>query len=329
MLPRDWERLSARYGYGGWVDIEHCANCCARLLIDGKPFREIESDCWDPARRLADCDEWGIATQVLSTLPVMFSYWAKPADALDLSERLNDHIASLVRDHPTRFEGLGTVPMQDPSLAVRELERCVCTLGLRGIQIGTNIEGRNLDDASVLPVLAAAQRLNAAVFVHPWNMAGQTEMPRHWMPWLVGMPAECARAACSLIMGGVLERYPRLRICLAHGGGSFPGTLGRIDKGFKERPDLCQSATIVAPSSQASRLYYDSLVHDAAALRLLLDRVGAERIALGSDYPFPLGERPPGSLLRNMQGISDAQMTRMLAGTAREFLGLDEVAQHK
>ncbi|MFO0872417.1 MAG: amidohydrolase family protein [Phycisphaerales bacterium] len=328
ILPERWPDLRARYGYGGWVNLEHCADCRARMLIDGRHFRDIESNAWDPRRRLRECDAAHVGVQVLSTVPVMFSYWAKPADALDLARILNDHIAGVVRDNPDRprrFEGLGTVPMQDPALAVRELERCVNDLGLRGIQIGTHVDAsdgvRNLDDASIFPVFEAAAALGAAVFVHPWDMMGKERMPRYWLPWLVGMPAETALAACSIIFGGVLERLPALRIGLAHGGGAFPFTIGRIEHGFRERPDLCAVDNPRNPREYVRRIYFDSLVHDADALRYLLHLAGPDRVALGSDYPFPLGERVPGELIRSM-GLDDATQARLLRGTALEFLGL-------
>src|SRR4051812_37113355 len=206
-------------------------------------FRDVAPNCWDPAARLEDCDRHGVTTQVLSTVPVMFSYWAKPEHALELSRILNDHIAEVCRAHPGRFEGLATLPMQDPALSVRELERCVKDLGLRGIQIGSHIEREgqpdwNLSDPHVVEVLEAAAALGACVFVHPWDMMGSQLMPDYWLPWLVGMPAETARAVCSVIFGGVLDRLPALRIAFAHGGGSFPGTIGRIEHGHKVRPDL-------------------------------------------------------------------------------------------
>lgn len=260
--------------------------------------------------------------QVLSTVPVMFSYGAKASHAHDLSQLLNDHFATVVRAMPDRFVALGTVPMQDATLAVRELERCVTALGFPGVQIGTNVDGRDLDDPSLAPFFAAAEALSAAIFIHPWDVVGRKEIPRFWMPWLVGMPAETSRAACALAMGGVLDRYPRLRICLAHGGGSFPYTLGRIEHGFQARPDLCATHSTTPPREHLKRLFFDSIVHDDEALRYLVNTVGAEHIAMGSDYPFPLGENPPGKLLRNANWLTDAQRSRMLAGTAMEFLGL-------
>lgn len=321
ILPERWPDLRERFGYGGWVSLEHHGHCRARMMIDGQCFREIESNCWDPLRRIDECDAHGVDMQVLSTVPVMFAYWAKPRDAAELARILNDHLASVVARHPARFLGLGTIPMQDAALATRELERCVRELRMPGVQIGSNVHGRNLDEPEFADIFAAAEELGAAVFVHPWEMAGRSEMPRYWMPWLVGMPAETSRAICSLAFGGVLDRHPRLRLCFAHGGGSFPFTIGRIEKGFLERPDLCATRTTTSPRLHLGRLWFDSLVHDADALRHLVMVAGAERVALGSDYPFPLGEREPGALVRSIPEFDAKMRARLLAGNAIDFLG--------
>jgi aminocarboxymuconate-semialdehyde decarboxylase len=321
ILPKNWPDLRDRYGYGGFVQLDHQGPGCARMVIDGKSFREIEANCWDPEARLTDCARHSVDVQVLSTVPVMFSYWAKPRDTLDLARLLNDHIAEVVRAYPRRFAGLGTVPLQDADLAVGELERCVRDLGLSGVQIGTHVNGKNLDHPDLFPVFAAAERLGAAVFVHPWDMLGKERMEKYWLQWLVGMPAETCLAICSVTFGGVLERLPRLRIAFAHGGGSFPGTVGRIDHGFHARPDLCAVETKTRPRDCLGRFYLDSLVHDAEALRSLVRLVGPERIALGTDYPFPLGETEPGRLIDSLSELTPAARERMLAGTALEFLG--------
>ena len=323
ILPERWPDLRERYGYGGWIRLEHHAPCCARMMMDETFFREVESNCWDPSTRTRECDATGVHVQVLSTVPVMFGYWAKPRDTLDLSRLLNDHIADVCRAHPRRFIGLGTVPLQAPDLAIQELERCTRDLGMAGIQIGSHVNAWNLNEPALFDVFAACAELGAAVFVHPWDMMGKDEMKQYWLPWLVGMPAETSRALCSVIFGGILERLPNLRIAFAHGGGSFPATVGRVEHGFNVRPDLCAVDNAVNPRAYLGRFYVDSLVHDPEAMRLLLRVIGADRIALGSDYPFPLGEHVPGSIVLGMDDIDEPTKRRILAGTALEFLGLE------
>ncbi len=326
ILPERWPDLRERYGYGGFVALDHFAPCRARMVIDGKPFREITDNCWDPARRLGECDRDHVAVQVLSTVPVMFSYWARPADGLDLARILNDHIAGVVSAYPRRFIGLGTIPMQDASLAVRELERCVRELGFPGVQIGTHVNGADLDDPALFPLFQAAEELGAAIFVHPWDMLGKDRMTRYWLPWLVGMPTETTLAIAAVIFGGVLERLPRLRIGFAHGGGSFIGTFGRLAHGFAARPDLVAVRNNVAPEKYLGRFWVDSLTHDAEMLRHLLRMIGAERVALGSDYPFPLGEVVPGALIDSMTDLDSKTRRLLFADSALEFLARERSA---
>ncbi len=331
ILPEKWPDLRDRFGYGGWVQLDHHCPGCARMMIDGRHFREIQQNCWDPQVRMKECDATGVSVQVLSTVPVMFGYWAKALDALDVSRMLNDHIAEICRAYPDRFIGLGTVPMQESSWAIRELVRCVHDLGLAGIQIGSHINAAdnymNLDHPAVFDVLEAAAALDAAVFVHPWDMMAKDLMPKYWLPWLVGMPAESALAICSLMFSGTFERLPKLRVAFAHGGGSMPFTIGRIEHGFNVRPDLCAVDCKKSPREWLGKFWVDSLVHDANALRYLISVVGENRVALGSDYPFPLGEHHPGKLIESMNDLSPTTKRRLLAENAVEFLGAKHFAK--
>lgn len=320
-LPRDWPDLATKYGDPRFPVIHHGDDGRSRIYKDGKFFREIWSKTWDPAERIADFARFGVQVQVLSTVPVMFSYWAKPDQALALHQSLNDHMAEACREHRRHCAGIGTVPLQSPRLAIQELERCVEQIGLQGVQIGSHVNDWNLDAPELFEFFEAAQDLGAAILVHPWDMMASEAMPKYWMPWLVGMPAEQSRAACALIFGGVLERLPKLKICLAHGGGSFPYSIGRIEHGFRMRPDLVATDNPRNPREYLSRLYFDSWVADTRALQYLVDTVGIDRVMLGTDYPFPLGEQEPGQLIDALQ-LDDAGQARLFHGTALEWLGL-------
>jgi aminocarboxymuconate-semialdehyde decarboxylase len=323
ILPENWPDLKKKYGYGGFISLDHHKCGCARMMMDGKFFREIEENCWSPEARLIDCEQHGVHVQVLSTVPVMFNYWAKAEDTYDLSRFLNDHIAGIVEKYPKRFIGLGTLPMQDSQLAIKELERCVNQLGLAGVQIGSHINDWNLNDPALFDIFAAAQELGAAIFVHPWDMVGKEKMEKYWLPWLVGMPAETSLAICSMIFGGVLERLPNLRIAFAHGGGGFPSAIGRIEHAFKVRPDLVAVDNPHEPRKYLNQIYLDTLVHDKNMLKYLIDLMGPNKLALGTDYPFPLGELEPGKLIQSMNFDANIH-DRLLHGTALEWLNLDK-----
>ena len=253
------------------------------MIKGDKVFREIEQNCWDTDTRTKEMDMTAVDMQVLSTVPVLFNYFAKPEHALETSRFFNDHIAQCVDHHPTRFLGIGTVPMQDVDTAIKEMERCVKKLKMPGIEIGSNINNKNLSDPSFAPFWAAAEELGCSIFVHPWEMMGENDMTKYWLPWLVGMPAETSRAICSMIFGGVFENYPKLRVAFAHGGGSFPLTIGRIEHGFNVRPDLCAIDNGKNPRDYIGKFWIDALVHDPKALDFAVDVMGHDRICMGSD----------------------------------------------
>lgn len=320
ILPKNWPNLKERYGYGGFVQLEHCSGC-SRMLIDGEHFRDVTKNCWDPHTRIEECDKYEVDVQVLSTVPVMFSYWAKPKDTFDLSMILNDHIADLVTEFPKKFIGLGTLPMQDADLSIKELTRLKEIKGIAGVQIGSHINGWNLDDPRIFPILQAAQDLDLSVFVHPWQMLGSDRMNLYWLPWLVGMPAETALSICSLIFGGVFEKLPKLRIAFAHGGGAFPSIIGRLEHGYNVRPDIVATHNKHNPRDYIGKFYLDSLVHEPSVLQYMIDLFGADCIALGSDYPFPLGEENPGEMIKNMK-LEKNIVSALYADTAIKWLNL-------
>jgi len=321
ILPENCPDLEKKFGYAGWISLDHNPDGTARMLKNGKCFRVVGCNCWDPIARIDDCRNSEVDIQVLSTIPVMFSYWAEPKHTYTLSKMLNDDIASIVDEYPMKFIGLGTIPMQDQKLAINELERCINDLGLAGVQIGSNINGNNLSDPAFFPIFEAASDLGASIFVHPWDIMGKNQMEKYWLPWLVGMPAETSRAICSMIFGGVFERLPDLRVAFAHGGGAFPATVGRIQHGFDSRPDLCAIDNKVDPTDYLGKFWVDSLVHDIDMLYYLINKIGNKKIAMGSDYPFPLGETDPGSLIKSSNLSNDVQ-DNLLYKNALDWLAL-------
>ena len=321
IMPEQMPNWVKKFGYGEFIHLEH-RNCKACMMKGDTVFRTVEENCYRSEARIKEMEETGVNIQVLSTIPVLFNYWAKPEDGLETSRFFNDHISETVDRNPDRFIGLGTVPLQDVELSIREMERCVQELKMPGLEIGTNINGMNLNDPILLPFYEAAEKLGCALFIHPWEMMGEKDMPRYWLPWLVGMPAETTRAICSLIFGGIFKKFPRLRVAFAHGGGSFPYTLGRIEHGFQVRPDLVQIDNDIHPREYLDSFWVDSLVHDERSFHFLLETMGKDKICLGSDYPFPLGEHYPGSLIESMD-FSLEEREGLLYKNAGKWLGRD------
>lgn len=311
----NWVR---KFGYGEFIHLEH-RNCKACMMKGDKLFREVADNSFDAGVRLNEMDETDVTIQVLSTIPVLFNYWAKAKDGYETSRFFNDHIAETVAKNQKRFIGIGTVPLQDTDLAIKEMDRCVSELKMPGLEIGSNINGLNLNDEKFFPFYKEAEKLGCALFVHPWEMMGEQQMQKYWLPWLVGMPAETSRAICSMIFGGIFEKFPKLRVAFAHGGGSFPLTIGRIEHGFKVRPDLVAVDNPINPRDYIGKFWIDSLVHDPAAMKLIIKVMGADNICMGSDYPFPLGEHHPGLLIEQMN-FTDELKEKLLFKNATDWL---------
>lgn len=322
IIPEHLPRWTDKFGYGNFIHLEHHRAGYARMMQGSRFFREIESNCWDPELRIKDYQKFDTQVQVVCTIPVMFSYSAKPLDCLEISEFLNDDIAELCAKYPKNYVGLGTIPMQDPELAVKELHR-IKELGLKGIQIGSNINDKNLSEPMFYPIWEACEKLDLSIMIHPWNMMGKKDMEKYWLPWLVGMPAETSRAVCSLIFGGILEKYPKIRFNFSHASGAFLATLGRVEHGFNCRPDLVAIDNPINPREYLGKFWVDSITHDARLLEYVLDLKGSKRVCLGSDYPFPLGDLEIGQYIIDA-GMSEEVIEDIFCNATLEWLNMDK-----
>jgi len=322
IIPKDLPDWTAKFGYGNFIHLDHHRPGYARMMQGGKFFREIEANCWDEILRIEEYKQFSTQVQVVCTIPVLFNYWAQPQDCLITSRFLNDHIAELVAKHPKHYVGLGTIPMQDTEIAIKELERCK-EIGLKGIQIGSNVNQKNLSENIFNPLWDAVEALDLAVLVHPWEMMGQDDMKKYWLPWLVGMPAETARAMCSLIFGGIMEKHPRIRFNFAHAGGSFLPTIGRIEHGFHCRPDLVAIDNPVNPREYIGKFWVDSATHDDQLFKYVLDMQGSSKITLGTDYPFPLGDLEVGKFIEEM-GLDEKTIDNIFCNSILEWLNLSK-----
>jgi aminocarboxymuconate-semialdehyde decarboxylase len=273
-------------------------------------------------RRIADMDAQLVDLQVLSVPPFFFFYAVDPAQTLELCRKINDAFAETVRNYPKRFIALANLPMQEPQMAARELERSVRELGLRGAEICSNINGKNLDDKNLAPFYAKLQELDVPVFIHPSNVLGSDRLRGYHLQNLIGNPSDTAVAAASLIFGGVLKEFPRLKFYLAHGGGSCPFIRGRWDHGWQVRPEA--RANIDRPPSDYFRLLcFDSLVHSVPALNYLVETVGPGRVMMGSDYPFDMGDKNPAGDIAALPHLSDDQKAMIFGGNAAALFKID------
>lgn len=315
-VPRGWPALPGTDP--AWLRIDSERD--AMIMVGSREFRRIGRDCWDPAVRVADMDADGVGQQVVSPTPVFFAYGQSGADAARIARILNDLGLEICAGAPGRLVPFCQVPLQDADLACAELDRCLAA-GHAGVEIGNHVGDRDLDDAGVVTFLQHCAAVGAPVFVHPWDLPDAPRL-RRWMgQWLVGMPGETHLSLLAMVLGGVFDRVDRsLRICFAHGGGSFPAWLGRMDNAWHRRPDVIATSER-PPSHYVDRFLVDSVVFSEPALRLLVDTLGPTQVMVGSDYPYPLGERPAGAVVRTAAFLDDAARTAILSGNARRYLG--------
>lgn len=320
-VPRGWPDLADEAGPGEWPWLRLESERDAMIMMGTREFRRIRADCWDAETRLADMHADRVDVQVLSPTPVFFSY-ARPGEhALRVARIFNDLALELCAPAPDRLLPFCQVPLQDPDAACGELERCL-RAGHVGVEIGNHVGDRDLDDAGIVTFLQHCADLDVPVFVHPWDMPDSPRLDRWMARWLTGMPAETHLSILALILGGVFDKVPdTLRLCFAHGGGSFAFWLGRMDNAWHRRHDVVGGSQH-PPSHYVDRFSVDSVVFDESALRLLVDRLGPARVMVGSDYPYPLGERPAGQVVRTATFLDDRTRAAILSGNARRFLRL-------
>jgi aminocarboxymuconate-semialdehyde decarboxylase len=321
VVPARFPPYAGRDAPARWPEMTAAQDCRhANVVIAGKVFRTVTDECWDVHRRAEAMAASGITRQVLSPMPELLSYWLSVDDAVALGRHVNETIAAMVNEAPVRFSGLGTVPLQDPDRAARELERLMATGLFRGVEIGTNVNGIPIGDARFDPFFSAAEALGAAVFVHALHPAGADRLiGPPVVQALVAFPCETALAIASLITGGTLLRHPDLRLAFSHGGGAFALVLPRLMHGWRTTPALAESVPR-SPLDLARSLYYDTLVYDLDTLRFLIQRFGLTQLCIGTDHPFQIQEMHPVKPLAALQ-LAPGDRDLILSANARRFLG--------
>jgi aminocarboxymuconate-semialdehyde decarboxylase len=318
-FPKQWPDLAARFGTPDWPSIRHTEPDKAVILLGDRVFRHIHSACWDVNVRLEQMDRDGIDVQVISATPVLFAYNREAKQALDCARLFNDAALEMCHRSQGRLKALCQVPLQDIDAASAELTRCM-RAGHLGVEIGNHVGEKNLDDPGIITFLSHCASEGAAVFVHPWDMMAGQRMPKYMMPWTVGMPAETQLSIVAMMLGGGFDRLPpSLRICFAHGGGSFAFLLGRLENAWQQQP-LVRGISQFPPRHYLNRFCVDSAVFEERTLQFLVEIMGPESVLLGSDYPFPLGEERVGALIRKSQ-LSPESKAKLLGGNAAQFLG--------
>lgn len=307
-------------GIGPWLRIDDSGDN-GHIMLGDKAFRPVTRNLWDARTRLHEMDSQGVNIQISCATPVMFGYSADAKTAANWSSRMNDYALQFASANPNRLKVLAQVPLQDLDLACYESSRAMTT-GHVGVQIGNHVGDKDMDDELMVQFLIHCANENIPVLAHPWDMMGGTRMKKWMLPWLVAMPAETQLGILSLILSGAFERIPKsLKLCFAHGGGSFAYLLGRVDNAWTHR-DIIQQNCPNIPSSYVNRFSVDSAVFDCRALRLLTEVMGTDHVMLGSDYPFPLGEARIGSLISESDFLTPEQRSQILLTNAMRFFNI-------
>lgn len=297
--------------------------CHSHVMVSGAIYRTVTHQCWDCQVRAADMAARGVDLQVLSVMPELLSYWLEPEDGAALCRHLNEVIADMVRRHPGHFTGLAAVPLQDLDLAVRELDFAIHQLGLRGVEIGTNVNGKPIGHPDLAPFFEAAADWDAAVFVHPLRPAGMDRLVGPaTLEQITAFPGETGLAAISMITGGTFARLPRLRIAFSHGGGTLALLLPRLQHAWQTMAPV-RDRIELDPAQAARRMYYDDLVYDGPTLRWLIDVFGDTQVMAGTDYPFTIMDPDPAGRLDAL-GLEPAALQRLRGGNARRWLALTD-----
>lgn len=321
IVPHDFPAYAGQHGDKKWPQMAAAHDCHHRsVMIDGKNFRTVTDEAWDVGRRLEAMSRHGVHRQVLSPMPELLSYWLPDDDAVALLRHVNDTIGGMIDQAPERFIGLGGVPMQNPDLATRELERLMKDGRFRGIEIGTNINGVPIGDPRYAGFFATAEKLGAAIFVHALHPAGSDRIvgPAKTMTY-VGFPCETSYAIAGLMTGGILNKHPDLRMAFSHGGGVFGLILPRLVRGCEVTPEIGERIG-ASPRDLARRLYYDTLVYDTPTIKFLIETFGVTQLCVGTDFPFDIHDRTPMDRLTPL-GLNDHDCGLLHHGNARRFLG--------
>ena len=322
-FPYAWPDFAERFG-GAWPRIEHGSPGQAMIMMGDREFRPIDERCWDASVRVADLDRDGVDMQVICATPVLFAYDKPVEQAVHVARFFNDAALEICAAGKGRLRSFAQVPLQDIDAACAMVSQAIGD-GHLGCQIGNHVGDRDLDDEGLITFLHHCAEEGAAVFVHPWDMMGGNRMAKWMLPWLVAMPAETQLSMLSLILSGAFERLPQeLRICFAHGGGSFAYLIGRVDNAWRQR-DIVRDNCPELPSSYARRMYVDSAVFSDRSLRLLADVMGTDRVVTGTDYPFPLGEENLSAGVIGNPLLSASEKQAMLGDNALNFLNLPAI----